>query len=207
MLIPHFPPRSEHPVPVSNLPAWETPDYIAQAKLNGSYAVIHINQGEITAFNRHKQPLSNFTIPKSEILALYDMSRCTGELVLCGEFLNKGQKDETGTYPKYLALHDILVKETFLYQYTYHQRYALLEEICGYPKTTEHYLREVSDNIKLFRNFADNFCQHFNELVSIPVVEGLVVKKLKSPLRYTLKPTSNQEGQFKFRKPNSNYKL
>jgi hypothetical protein len=193
-----YPPRPTKKCPPDNLSAWDDPKYIAQAKLNGSYAVIQLIGSEYIVWNRLRQH-ATFQVPDCRHLM-------KGDTILCGEILNKALPDESGMIPTYLALHDILQLDgEYMYGETYQTRYEALADLCQ-PDTGD-YVLPVSDGIKLIRNFKDHFVREYCRLSAIDVVEGLVVKKLSAPLRYGTSPDKHTEGMLKFRKPTLNYKL
>ena len=90
-----YPPRPETKIAPESLQLFEDMDkFIAEPKLNGSSMEIYFSDGgkEIKLMNRHKQPIE-CKMDKEELRKLY---RGEGEMVLCGEYMNKNQKDETG---------------------------------------------------------------------------------------------------------------
>lgn len=195
-----FPPRATSKIPTDNLPAYDgREDFVAQAKFNGSYCVARINpDGSVTTWNRHRERM------KCDL----DLSVLAGSSVrtICGELMNKSQADERGDKPYWFVAHDIIEDGSYLNGLPYLQRLSKLERVFAHGQRSDRdYLAMEFGNVKLARTFRDNFCQHFNELSSIPMIEGLVLKRIDVALRYGFRPDSNSGWSIKVRKPSANY--
>ena len=192
----NYPPRAELAMSPANLLAFERSGWIAQAKLNGSYAVIDIVDGEQTAYNRHKVKV-NWPLP--------DLTGFISNGTICGEWLNKAQADETGTIPKYLGIHDITNFEgEYLNKLAYADRYSMILDVFT-PKEG-NYVLPVCEGLCVLENYEDYWTEIFNELTNVPLIEGLVIKNTKAKLKYGFSVNSNASWQYKFRKPTLNYK-
>ena len=102
-----FPPRPETKISSSGLGTFEKMNkFLGQPKLNGSSMQVYTDGKTVIVMNRHKEILSH----KMDIQELKNLHRGKGWMVLCGEYMNKNQKDEMGQYWNIkFVIFDILV--------------------------------------------------------------------------------------------------
>lgn len=200
-----YPPRPKNSVPTSELDFWDDRSMIAQAKMNGSNAVLFMNGKDVYVYNRHNQRLTNFDLSKEELLRLYSGS---GWMVINGEYLNKSKKDETGeTFNHKLIIFDILVHNSnYLLGSTFQERVILLDSLYGKNDSSKSYLYSISENVYRVKSFETGFKEAFDTLTKIDMVEGFVMKRKNGKLEIGNTENNNSKSQLKFRKPTRNYK-
>lgn len=202
-----YPPRPKNALPPKDLDFLDNGKYMVQPKLNGSNCTIYTNGIEVYVMNRHNEKMSNFNIPEKEILNLHVIDKGKW-IVLNGEYLNKGTKDENGTkWVNKLILFDILVfNDQYLIGETFKTRIELLENIYG-RSLYNGYLYNISDHVKMVKTYESNFKNLFDELIKIDMYEGLVIKLKKAKLKRGNRVDNNSNTQAKSRKPTKNYKF
>jgi hypothetical protein len=198
-----FPPRPKNPIPPKDLSIWDNSIMMAQPKINGSNCTIYMNGKDMFVYNRHGQRLTGFDISKQEVYSLY---RGRGWMVLNGEFTNKGKTGfDNQPFQNKFCIFDILVKDNqYLIGKTFSQRYELLCELYGLPC---EYLHKINDNLFLIQSFYDKFEEHYNKLIKIDMIEGLVLKRKSAKLEVGSTELNNYKSQIKVRKPTKNYKF
>jgi ATP-dependent DNA ligase len=201
-----YPPRPKNPVPQDELEYYESKKrFMVQPKLNGSNCVVFTNGEEVHVMNRHGEPFTSSKIT-NEIKKLY---RGTGWMILNGEVLNKNQDNSFGNFNHKFVLFDILAYNgVHLIGSTFKSRIELIYELYG-ENTFEkdNNLNQISENIFSVKTFYDNFNKKFEEIVPIPVYEGLVIKRFNSKLQNGTSELNNHTSQVKCRKETKNYKF
>lgn len=202
-----YPPRPKNAVSPEELTFWDNGSLISQPKLNGSNCVIFMDGSRTMVMNRHNQRLTNFELPQDELQNLYKCS--PGELmVINGEYLNKSKQDERGiTFNHKLIIFDILVfKSDYLIGSTFSERITLLDELYGTKDSEKSFLYSISDNVYRVKSYQTGFKQIYDELTTIDMVEGLVLKRKNAKLEIGNTENNNTKSQLKARKPTKNYK-
>jgi ATP-dependent DNA ligase len=202
-----YPPRPKNAINPDDLTFWDNNSLLAQPKLNGSNTTIYTNGEQVIIMNRHGARLTNFQISLDEIKSLYRGVR--GQwLVINGEYLNKSKQDERGiTFNHKLIIFDILVyKSDYLVGQTFQQRVHLLDELYGKNDSEKSYLYSVSDNVYRVKSFDTGFKSLFDQLTSIDMIEGLVMKRKNAKLEIGNTENNNTKSQLKARKPTKLYK-
>lgn len=192
-----YPPRPENVISRDDLINFESKNYIAQAKLNGSNCVIISDGFKHVYFNRHGQPMS--IPPKLDIVF--------NPGIYVGEYMNKFQAmEEDKPFDGNICIHDILKFGSFdMVGTKYSQRIETLNNIFT-PSYFNGYLFRVSEKVFLIESFLSNFTHLYDELITIKMVEGLVIKNQDTRLLpYTR--NDNIIGQYKARKPTKSYRL
>lgn len=192
-----WPPRPTTAVPVAILHTYE--GYTAQVKKNGQCEIIIISPDrKVTTFNRHQEAHKNWRPVPNEFGSL---RRLPGDnwIVFVAELMHGKTTHIKNTH----YIHDILVYDTFLYGMTFVERQKLLHGLFDYLYDT-HTHHVVDKHIWVAKNHEKNFDALFESLDSIED-EGLVLKKNDSTLDFCIRPTSNEQWQFKCRKPHKNY--
>jgi ATP-dependent DNA ligase len=209
-----FPPRPEVKIPPYKLDSFDTGQYIAQVKYNGSAAVVFTNGKETHIFNRHREQLSNV----SKAIEFSKLARTDNWFVYAGEYLNKGKLGETGIKEKdKFVIWDVLVWDgEYLTGHSLLKRLELLEQI--YPcqrarvqgkrvEIYEHLCCTEFTGIYKAPTYQNGFLALYNDLIKTDLYEGLVLKKIASRLTYGLQSVNNHEWQIKCRKENKLYKF
>ena len=200
-----YPPRVENRIaPESLLVFEETGSFFAQPKLNGSSMQIYFSDGakEIVFMNRHKEVMS-CKIDIEEIRKLY---RGSGEMILCGEYMNKSQKGIDGKpfNIKYVIWDIIKLNNKHLLGTAFSERYKLLHDMYELDETVE-FLEEISPNCFIVKKYSCNFSSVHEKITKIEMIEGLVLKKSNSKLEHGHSKNNNHKSQIKCRKETKNY--
>lgn len=199
-----YPPRPETKIAPESLNRFEEMGvYFAEVKLNGSSMEVYTNGNtECKTMNRHKEPIA-CKISKEELLSLH---KGNGDIVLCGELMNKGQKDETGkVWNNVYVIWDIIVYNgEHLLGRTFEERYELLKTL--YPNNpVKKYLHQISDNCYRIEKIDSKFMEVFKDICKYDMYEGLVMKRKDGKLENGTTATNNTRTQIKCRKPTKNY--
>jgi ATP-dependent DNA ligase len=198
-----FPPRPEIKSPPSMINTYEKMGMWAQAKLNGSCALLFTNGTEVVFMNRHKEKFAREIISKEELKTLH---RGNGWIVLVGEYMNKSQKQQTGrVFNAKFVVFDILVHNSeYLVNSTFKDRQDLLREL--YPVTSfDNWIDQISETFYLVKNIKKDFQQKWKDIVSIEMYEGFVLKKPEAKLTTGFSAGNNKGWQLKIRKETKNY--
>lgn len=205
-----YPPRPERKLKAESLSMYEKYGFMAQAKLNGSCAVLFLKGGLSSLWNRHGKELT-----RVEDLNFSSLSRGDGWTVLCGEYMNKSKSNALGIWNHKFVIWDIIVhNDKHLIGTTLLDRLALLNQLYGHEKYYiptndgvfyDRYLYQIDDNLFRARYFGDSFEALYDEITTIDMYEGLVLKNSTSTLSYGASEFNNSEWQFKVRKATKNY--
>jgi ATP-dependent DNA ligase len=200
-----YPPRPETKIAPESLLIFEEMDkFLAEPKLNGSSMQIYFDEGgkEMKLMNRHKQPIS-CKMDKEELRKLY---RGTGEMILCGEYLNKNQKDETGKpwNIKYVIWDIIMYNGNHLIGTTFEERLIILAKL--YPTDIySHFVRQLSENCYRISAAKTEFQKFYSDITKYDIFEGLVLKRKDGKLENGTTEKNNTRTQIKCRKGTKNY--
>ena len=69
-----------------------------------------------------------------------------------------------------------------------------------------NYLNKITPNVFRINSYYTNYEKLYNDLVSIDMVEGLVLKRKSAKLEVGSTENNNVKSQIKVRKPTKNYK-
>ena len=209
-----FPPRPEHKMAAAELPRYDlTTEYVAMPKYNGSACMVFTNGTELHIYNRHKQHFAN--MPRN--IDFLSLAKSSKWFVYAGEFLNKGQKGETGTKEKdKFVIWDLLVGDgVYLVGKTLEERLELLEQIypCqraivgpdGAIEIYNHLCCTEFQGVYKAPVYTNGFIDLYKELIETELYEGIVLKKLKSRLDFGFQEKNNHDWQIKCRKENKLY--
>ena len=202
-----YPPRPKNPIPPESIQKFEDGFFMAQPKLNGSQGVLYLSEKEFEFRNRHKELLTRVEIDSQELLGLH---RGKGEMILCGEYLNKNKKHLDGAdFNHKYVLFDILMFEgVHLVGQTFSQRQNLLRQLYREEtKKFDGFIPQLNDlpNVYLVETFDSNFTELYHQLVQIDMYEGIVLKDKYAGLEYGFSEDNNHKSQVKARKPTKNY--
>jgi ATP-dependent DNA ligase len=200
-----YPPRPEIKIAPESLPEFEEMGkFIAEPKLNGSSMQIYFSDGgkEIKLMNRHKQPIE-CKMDKEELRKLY---KGKGEMILCGEYLNKNQKDETGKpwNIKYVIWDIIKYNGNHLIGTTFEERLLILTKL--YPTDIySHFVRQIFENCFRVSTIEKEFRKFYFEITKYDIFEGLVLKRKDGKLENGTTANNNTRTQIKCRRSSKNY--
>jgi hypothetical protein len=198
-----FPPRPKNALPAEFLNQHENKMMFGQPKSNGSFGVLYMNETTTEMRNRHKEIMTNVRMEKTEMRKLY---RGSGQMILCGEYMNKNKKHINGAEfnHKYILFDILMYNGVYLLGKTFQQRQDLLDILFPEYSNFDGYIRKVEgeglENVYRANNFYDNFNSIYDMLVPIDMYEGLVVKKMNAGLEIGIRADNNHLTQFKVRK-------
>lgn len=200
-----FPPRPEVKSPPSGLGTYERMGYIAQPKLNGSCAVLFVDNRGAKLMGRHNNTFARELIDRGH---LQNLQRGPGYTVLVGEFMNKSQKDgNRKLFNGCFVIFDILVHNgKHLIGSSFLERQELLDTLYGEGTSYDEYVNYISPSIYRVKNFKSNFVTLFNKITAVDMYEGFVLKRPNGILENGLRAANNMGWQLKIRKPTKNYK-
>lgn len=203
-----YPPRIEHKIQPASLLKLDNAEYIAEPKLNGSNTSVTITPDKVIAKERHN---TFFAIPpKFDFRSLY---RGSGNMCLCGEFMNKSKKGVDGLPFSGFVIWDITAYNgKILLGTTPIERLELLDRLypSREPVTVDgiilFYHTDVPGIYKI-NSFLTRFGAVYDKIIRIDMVEGLVLKRRNSKLKPLTTETNNMQWAVKARKPTRNYKF
>lgn len=208
-----YPPRPEYKTPAKDLKKYDTGEYIAQPKYNGSACMIFTNGIDLHIYNRHKQLLSK---PSPEI-EFKKLAKTKKWCVFAGEYLNKGKLGETGVKEKdKFILWDVLVwNGWYLVGETLTERLDILEHNypCKKSKVGPDGQLELYDHLcctkykGIYRapTYKGNFTQLYKDVIKTDLYEGILLKKKDSKLSFGYQSLNNFDWQIKCRKETKLY--
>lgn len=209
-----FPPRPEHKFPAVDLGKYDTGEYLAQPKYNGSAAVVFTNGDECLVYNRHRELLALLSNFKE--IEFRKLAQSSNWYVYAGEYLNKGKYGETGVKEKNkFVIWDVLVWDgNYLVGSTFEERLDLLENIMPCQRITvsdkgmeayDHLCCTQYHGIYKAPTYTHNFIELYKQIVKTDLYEGLVLKKKDSKLAFGMQELNNHDWQVKCRKETKNY--
>lgn len=206
-----YPPRPEYKTPPSSLETYDTGEYIAQPKYNGSACLVFTNGDELHVYNRHKRPLAKY----SPFIHFRELAKTKNWYVYAGEYLNKAKKGEMGDIERdKFVIWDLLVWDgEYLIGKTMEERLMILENIYPCQRAI------VSDKLEMYDHlcctehagiykaptYGGGFDILYEELYETELYEGLVLKKKNSKLTYGFQEKNNSDWQIKCRKETKLY--
>ena len=198
-----YPPRPESKIRNTELIKYDNGTFISQPKLNGSNCTIYTNGIDVYIMNRHKQELSNVKLGKK---VFTDLHRGEGWMAINGEYMNKSKNNGDGlTFNNKFVIFDILIYEgKQMVGTTFEYRVDLLKNLYDSVKY-DNIIRKINDDIYIVETFFEGFDSIYEDIVSIDMYEGLVIKKKKSKLENGISQKNNSSSQIKVRKPTKNY--
>jgi ATP-dependent DNA ligase len=203
-----YPPRPETKIAPESLPVFEEMDkFFAEPKLNGSSMQIYFSDGakEIRLMTRHKTPIA-CKMDKEELKKLY---HGPGEMILCGEYMNKSKKDENGkTWNlKYVIWDIIMFHGRHLLGTTFLERYYILVDLYQAKQNTIKggVLQPITENCFRTAIFFEDLLKLYKKITAIDMYEGLVLKRKDGKLENGTTAINNTRTQIKCRKSTKNY--
>ena len=204
-----FPPRPDYAAPATDIQRYDNGSMLGQAKSNGSNCIIFTDGKTMHVMNRHNELLTNFQIPKEEIIN--NLFKCDeGKwMVINGEYMNKSKNDENGkVFNHKLVLYDIIVfNSVHLLGWTNDKRVEFMHSLYGKNLSDRPYYYGISDNIYMNISYYGNFAELYDDFVKTDMIEGLVLKRRNAKLESGRTEKNNNKSMVKFRKPTKNYKF
>jgi hypothetical protein len=198
------PPRPEIKAPPKAIKTYERMGFWGQPKLNGSCGLGFIKPGKTKVMGRHQESFKRQIIPMEDFQRIHQGN---GWMVLTGEYMNKSQRGLDGKVLNgCFCIFDILVYGgQYLIGSTFEERQDLLDTLYSLTPY-DPFMDKVSNNIYRVKNFKTNFEPVYNQLITIDMYEGWVLKKPKGVLETGYRPNNNTGWQLKMRKPTKNYR-
>lgn len=198
-----FPPRPENKIPRSSLDKFDNGMFIAEPKFNGSCCEPYIEVDSIKIMNRHKNFLTGVKIKDEEFRSILDVG--DGNLYV-GEYMNKSKKDKFGNVfnHKFIIFDIIVLRGEHLIGKTFLERYNILLDLFDFI-SEDDLTYKISENIYLTKIFETNFCEIWDDITKIDMIEGLVLKKKNAKLETGITEKNNVKSQIKCRKETKNY--
>lgn len=217
----YYPPRPEHRIKPESLMRFDTGEYMAQPKFNGSCGVLITGEnGEYQLLDRSHDGVQK---PLTMIgkLDLTPLAKAHPDSVFIGEYMNKYKLNEAGEkwIDKFIIFDVLKQKGDSFVGYTTRQRREFLIAVFGNMETYVNEKGDLNtrvcthpycfptdfDGVYLIRSYYGNFFDRYHELTKIDLIEGLVLKKLEAQLEPAYTEKNNQLWQLKVRKPTKNY--
>jgi len=198
-----YPPRPESKIRSTEINKYDNSTFIGQPKLNGSNCLIFTNGSEVHVMSRHKDELNNVHINDQVFKSLH---RGNGWIVLNGEYMNKSKKDRSDLiFNHKFIIFDILVYNgKQMIGKTFKERVDLLNELYD-SSVYDNYIRNISGDIYIVETFYEGFEYLYQQLTTVDMYEGLVLKKSKAKLKNGISKSNNSSSQIKVRKATKNY--
>jgi hypothetical protein len=197
-----YPPYPDKKISFKSLHLFENGKYLGQPKLNGSSMEIYMNEKQIFTMNRHKKSIRH----KMDIKELRGLYRGKGWIVICGEYMNKNQRDEENKkWNIKFVIFDILVYNgKHLLKSTFDERFDFLKEL--YPdKPVKKHLHQISENCFRVNAVRFGFTNIFKDITRHQMYEGFVLKEGSGKLEPGTRENNNCNTQIKCRKSTKNY--
>lgn len=175
-----YPPSPKLKIPAGLLKQYEkTGKWFVQRKFNGQRNVLRKFKNEDwQCFGRHGTGHKNFFLTPEIRKELNSLSIDPAkDYWFDSELLNS--KTTTKFYKNRIILFDLLQSGEYLFGRRIEERYDKLREICGYPTQNEAnagIALRITEHIWLAENFAENFLAEFRRFITMPEIEGLVLK-------------------------------
>jgi hypothetical protein len=180
-----FPPHPDSKISPHELCDYEkSGKWLAQRKFNGTHVLIYVSKDrKVSILTRHGTPPKLFSLTKSHIDQILSLNLEEGkDYWLNGELLD--HKTKSKEYKGKIVLFDVLHAGRYLIRkFDQLQRIELLDEICRHPKILEpnHGVAlQVTKDLWMAETWKEDFQLHFNELINLDEIEGLILRKKNS---------------------------
>lgn len=201
-----YPPRPSLAVPPRALFSYERADTVAQAKLNGSCALLVVApDGSFKVWNREGEPMTRVKLRPADVSALAGKD---GYRAFAGEMLNKHKRlgggysnDDRFVIFDLLATGGATTEGTVL-----RDRLLALDSMLDRSPCCE-WFDTVNSSVGVVRTHRSGFEDLWQKLQPEELVEGLVVKRSDAALSVCTSDSANSGWQWKFRKPTKNYRF
>lgn len=192
------PPRPEVKIPRGLIGHYEDGQWVAQAKMNGTYNIIGVSPDKtLHCLKRDGDQHRNWK-PTQETIRAFMSLPGKGWYVFCAELMN----DKTPHIKNVNYIHDLIVDDgVMLVGSTYLNRYKRLNELLQPRPNEHHHYNIVDDNTWVATIFEDNFKEVYDNITERPEIEGLVFKNVETNLSLA----NMSRGMVKCRKLTKNY--
>lgn len=208
-----YPPRPVNKISTDQIEKYDTGEYVAEVKYDGSAVVVFLDADGFIVMNRHHETISNDFAEEIDWAGMYSGK---GWMVLCGELLNKNKLGEHGTpLNKKFVIWDILVYNgDYMVGATHAERLRKLEILFPTQRMQvtaagiEEYKHVCFTSVKgVFKKavYTTNFTELYNDLVTTSLYEGVIIKRLDSKLQFGFVEKNNFSSSVKCRKSTKNY--
>lgn len=179
-----FPPRPKGKMLPADLPFYEQQGkWCAQRKFKGSRNLLHISpEGKLTVANRHGDFHARFELDRAyreEIMDALKIKKGV-EYWLDSELMNKEVNARNE-----IILFDVLQAGRYFFGSPDQMaRLEILREICGDPKDLEPggLALQITPRLWMAETYTQGFVDRFNEALTNPRIEGLVLRKKAASL-------------------------
>lgn len=210
-----YPPRPETKISRDQLNRYDDGRYLAQPKFNGDCSVLFTDGKGFKLMNRYD---STFKKRISDDIDFAGIHREKGWQVLCGELLIKNKVGETGdAFNQKFVVWDILVSGgKYLIGSTFEDRQHLIHNLFPGNRVAagqdgieiyDHLICTQQQNIYVAPTYTHGFGELFDEIIKVPLYEGLVLKRRDAKLEYGHREKNNHTWQVKCRRPEKNYRF
>jgi hypothetical protein len=182
-----FPPHPSVKISFHKLDDYEkTQNWIAQRKFNGTNIIINISpERKISILTRHGTVPKSFNLSSNHIKQLLSLNlEDKKEYWLNGELLDSKTKNKN--YKDKIVLFDVLQAGEYLIRKPDQAgRIEILNNICKNPieyETSNKIALKFSDDIWMAESWTTDFKKHYEELINLDEIEGLVLRKKDSYL-------------------------
>ncbi len=209
-----YPPRAESKTKPALISMYDTEEYIAQPKYNGSCCNVFLHYGAfIKVINRHGEQKT-----RVDSFIKFEQIETEGWTVLSGELMDKSKKGEDGNPITGFVIWDILVHNNkYLVGSTTSERIDLMENLwpCQRMRVDKngligynHLCHTGIDGIFRSPSYVggvDYFPKLYKDIIKTDAYEGLLLKKVNAKLEIGFNEKNNSGWQLKVRKPVKNY--
>jgi ATP-dependent DNA ligase len=197
-----FPPRPRGKIHPNQLSREERRGkWMVQRKFNGTRNIIYVLGDRVVFYKGDGHKHVKFKPPSfliREVLSLnLDPKK---EYYFDSELIDLYQKNT-------VVLFDILAAGSYLIGESQKKRLVMLEDLCRNPQTypTPPIALSVTKHIWLAEHWSSQFAKHFQEFLSEPVIEGLVLRETDSILTNHGHSPYDVDWQVRCRKPSGKY--
>ena len=205
-----YPPRPKTAVPYEDIVRYKDGRWMAQLKLNGTRNLIFVSpEGDVEFWNRHNEKHRAWIPTPTIIEAVRRQFACGKWVVLDSELLHSKHPDVKNTIYLFGAL---VLDSSYLVGESYESSYDRLAIVCGNPTTlVDGYGGFVSDlggGLWLARMIEhDRWDEAWAVAQNTPIVEGVVLKRVKAKLEMGCSADNNGSWMIRCRKPTKNFQF
>jgi ATP-dependent DNA ligase len=180
-----FPPHPDSKISDHKLEEYEkSGKWVVQRKFNGTHVVIHVSRDRLVSIlTRHGTPPKLFSLKKTHIDQILSLDLEEGkDYWFDGELL--GHKTKNKNYKDKIILFDLLHEGEYLIKKANQaERIKMLNKICRNPSVREPgegIALKITEDIWMAETWANGFRTHFDELLKMDEIEGLILRKADS---------------------------
>ena len=195
-------PRPEGRIRPDQLAFYEaTGDWCVQRKFNGYKCTFSVCDGKVNFYNKGK-PFKRWKPPASLLKQFSALNLKPGTHWFDSELLEPRVKNT-------IVIYDVLQFSRYLIGTTQIHRLNLLDEICGKPRERCDLgiAILVTENIWLAEWWEEDFEQHYEEMLDMDLIEGLVLRQKEAKLNNHGRVAYETQSQIRCRKNSANYRF